>query len=244
MATCLGRGNQPDFHYNSRMSEFFALVPAAGSGSRMGSGLPKQYLPLAGQPMIYHALTTLCASADISIVFVVLAPDDAYWHRYDWSHFGDKLQPLFCGGALRAESVLNGLMAAELEPDSWVLVHDSARPCLSHSQLGRLIAEVRDDDVGGILAIPVADTLKRATAGERIELTENRAGLWQAQTPQMFRAGLLVQALQTTRDVTDEASAVEALGLQPKLVESETTNFKVTYPQDIRLAELLLAQGK
>ena len=226
------------------MPEFFALVPAAGSGSRMGNGLPKQYLPLAGQPMIYHALATLCACADINTVFVVLAPDDAHWRRYDWSYFGDRLQPLFCGGALRAESVLNGLMAAEMEPDNWVLVHDAARPCLSQSQLQRLIAEVRDDDVGGILAIPVADTLKRATVEERIELTENRSGLWRAQTPQMFRAGLLVQALQATQNVTDEASAVEALGLQPKLVESEATNFKVTYPQDMRLAELLLAQGK
>lgn len=226
------------------MPEFYALVPAAGSGSRMGTGLPKQYLPLAGRPMIYHALATLCACADIRTVFVVLAPGDTHWHAYGWTQFGDKLQPLFCGGASRSESVCNGLMAAELEPDSWVLVHDAARPCLSQSQLQRLIAEVRDDDVGGILAIPVADTLKRANAGQRIGLTENRAGLWQAQTPQMFRAGLLLQALQTTRDVTDDASAVEALGLQPKLVESETTNFKVTYPQDIQLAELLLAQRK
>lgn len=226
------------------MSEFFALVPAAGSGSRMGSGLPKQYLALAGQPMIYHALKTLCASDDISIVFVVLAPDDEQWHRYDWSCFGDKLQPLFCGGALRAESVLNGLMAAELEPDSWVLVHDAARPCLSQTQLARLISELRDDEVGGILAMPVADTLKRAAAGQRIARTENREGLWQAQTPQMFRTGLLLHALQGARNVTDEASAVEAMGLHPKLVESESTNFKVTYPQDIRLAELLLSQGK
>ena len=226
------------------MSEFFALVPAAGSGSRMGSGLPKQYLALAGQPMIYHALATLCANADISIVFVVLAPDDEQWHRYDWSRFGDKLQPLFCGGAVRAESVLNGLMAAELEPDSWVLVHDAARPCLSQAQLARLISELRDDEVGGILAMPVADTLKRAAAGQRIARTENRDGLWQAQTPQMFRTGLLLQALQGARNVTDEAAAVEALGLHPKLVESESSNFKVTYPQDIRLAELLLAQGK
>lgn len=210
----------------------------------MGSGLPKQYLPLAGQPMIYHALATLCASSDIGTVFVVLAPDDEHWHRYDWSKFGDKLQPLFCGGALRAESVLNGLMAAELEPDSWVLVHDAARPCLSQMQLARLIGELRDDEVGGILAMPVADTLKRAAAGQRIACTENREGLWQAQTPQMFRTGLLVQALQSARNVTDEASAVEALGLHPKLVASESSNFKVTYPQDIRLAELLLSQGK
>mgnify|MGYP003385483728 FL=1 len=226
------------------MSEIFALVPAAGCGSRMGSELPKQYLPLAGLPMIYHALATLCASPDVSIVFVVLAPDDEHWHSYDWSIFGDKLQPLFCGGATRAESVLNGLMAAELELDDWLLVHDAARPCLSHKQLACLIEALRDDEVGGILAVPVADTLKRADAECRIVHTENREGVWQAQTPQMFRAGLLLQALRTAPNVTDDASAVEALGFYPKLVTSSSSNFKVTYPQDIELAELLLTRKK
>jgi len=226
------------------MSEIFALVPAAGCGSRMGSELPKQYLPMAGQPMIYHALATLCASPDVSNVFVVLAPDDVYWHCYDWSLFGEKLQPLFCGGATRAESVLNGLMAAELELDDWLLVHDAARPCLSHKQLARLIEALRDDEVGGILAVPVTDTLKRADAECRIVHTENREGVWQAQTPQMFRTGLLLQALRTAPNVTDDASAVEALGFHPKLVTSSYSNFKVTYPQDIELAELLLAQRK
>lgn len=225
------------------MPEFHALVPAAGSGSRMGSTLPKQYLDLAGKPMIYHALTTLCASPDIRTVFVVLAPDDGVFRSFDWSHCGDKLAPLYCGGATRAESVANGLAASELEPDDWVLVHDAARPCLTQAHVAKLIAELRDDEVGGILAVPVADTLKRADAARRILHTEDRAGLWQAQTPQMFRAGLLMHALQTAPNVTDEASAVEALGLHPKLVESETTNFKVTYPQDIRLAELLLREG-
>jgi len=222
------------------MSEYYALVPAAGFGSRMGSELPKQYLPLAGQPMIYHALATLCACADIATVFVVLTPDDTQFHQYDWSAFGDKLQPLYCGGATRAESVSNGLLVSELESDDWVLVHDAARPCLRQRQLAHLIAELRDDEVGGILAVPVADTLKRADGSQRVAHTENRDGLWQAQTPQMFRAGLLAQALLTAPKVTDEASAVEALGLHPKLVASETTNFKVTYPQDFKLAELLL----
>ena len=226
------------------MSEFYALVPAAGFGSRMGSDLPKQYMPLAGQPMIYHGLATLCANPEIKLVFVVLAPEDTHWSDFDWTYFGDKLQPLFCGGATRAESVLNGLLVAEVEPDDWVLVHDAARPCLSAAQLARLIAEVRDDKVGGLLAVPVADTLKRAKveidADPRVAHTENRAGLWQAQTPQMFRAGLLVQALQTTPNVTDDASAIEALGYAPKLVCSESSNFKVTYPQDIQLAEWLL----
>jgi 2-C-methyl-D-erythritol 4-phosphate cytidylyltransferase len=226
------------------MSEFHALVPAAGSGSRMGHELPKQYLDLAGRPMIWHALTTLCACPQISTVFVVLAPGDEYFARYDWSHCGAKLEPLYCGGATRAESVANGLLASELEPDDWVLVHDAARPCLSRHLLARMIAELRDDPVGGILAVPVADTLKRADARQRIAHTEPREGLWQAQTPQMFRAGLLAEALARCSSVTDEASAIEALGLQPKLVGSDTSNFKVTYPQDIELAELLLQKRK
>ena len=226
------------------MSEFHALVPAAGFGARMGHELPKQYLPLAGKPMIFHALDTLCACTEIATVFVVLAPDDTQFHTYDWSCFGDKLQPLYCGGATRAESVANGLLASELEPDDWVLVHDAARPCLTQAHLSKLIAELCDDEVGGILAVPVADTLKRADEEGRIARTEERAGLWQAQTPQMFRAGLLAQALQQCNHVTDEASAVEALGLRPKLVLSESSNFKVTYPQDLLLAELLLQQER
>jgi 2-C-methyl-D-erythritol 4-phosphate cytidylyltransferase len=224
------------------MSEFHALVPAAGFGARMGGELPKQYLPLAGQPMIWHALNTLCGNQQISTVFVVLAPDDTLFHNYDWSHCGDKLQTLYCGGETRADTVTNGLLASELEPDDWVLVHDAARPCLTQAHLDRMIAELRDDEVGGILAVPVADTLKRADAQQRIACTEPRAGLWQAQTPQMFRAGLLGQALRQCRNVTDEASAIEALGLHPKLVAGDSSNFKVTYPQDIKMAELILKE--
>jgi 2-C-methyl-D-erythritol 4-phosphate cytidylyltransferase len=226
------------------MSEFHALVPAAGFGSRMGSELPKQYLELAGRPMIYHALTTLCASPHLSTVFVVLAPEDNLFKTYDWSHCAGKLEPLYCGGMTRAESVANGLLASELEVDEWVLVHDAARPCLTQAHLEKLIAELRDDAVGGILAVPAADTLKRADAEQRIVRTESRENLWQAQTPQMFRVGLLAQALHECKNVTDEASAIEALGLHPKLVAGDSTNFKVTYPQDIRLAELLLRQGR
>ena len=226
------------------MSDFHALVPAAGFGARMGNESPKQYLSLAGQPMIFHALATLCACAEISTVFVVLSPEDTQFQQYDFSRFGEKLQPLYCGGATRAESVLNGLLAAELEPDDWVLVHDAARPCLTQDHLHKLINELRDDAVGGLLAVPVADTLKRADAAGRVLRTESREQLWQAQTPQMFRAGLLAHALQQCKNVTDDASAIEALGYQPKLVECEPTNFKVTYPPDLLLAELLLNQQR
>jgi len=224
------------------MTEFHALVPAAGFGARMGHGIPKQYLPLAGQPMIFHAINTLCSCNEIATVFVVLSPDDSLFHEFDWAPFGDKLQTLYCGGHTRADTVLNGLLASEIEPDDWVLVHDAARPCLTQAHLDKLIAELRDDAVGGILAVPVADTLKRADAQGRIAHTEERGGLWQAQTPQMFRVGLLAQALQHCSAVTDEASAIEALGLHPRLVAGDSSNFKVTYPQDIRLAELLLKE--
>ncbi len=225
------------------MTEFHALVPAAGLGARMDNTLPKQYLPLVGRPMLAHALHTLCASPDISTVFVVLAPEDKLFQTFDWSRCGDKLQPLFCGGELRGDTVLNGLLASELEPDDWVLVHDAARPCLTQLLLAKLIAELRDDEVGGILAVPVADTLKRADDHERILRTESREQLWQAQTPQMFRAGILARALQQAKRFTDEASAVETLGLHPKLVLGESGNFKVTYPQDMLLAELLLTRA-
>ena len=169
------------------MAEFHALVPAAGFGARMGSKLPKQYLPLAGKPMISHTLNTLCSCSEINTVFVVLSPDDSLFNNYDWSAFGDKLQPLYCGGAMRSVTVLNGLLASEVEPDDWVLVHDAARPCLTQAHLTKLIAELRDDAVGGLLAVPVADTLKRADGEGRIQCTESRENLWQAQTPQMFR---------------------------------------------------------
>ena len=143
---------------------------------------------------------------------------------------------------MRADTVLNGLIASELEPDDWVLVHDAARPCLTRAHLQKLIDELRDDPVGGILAVKVADTLKRSDGALRVLRTEERAGLWYAQTPQMFRLELLTLALQQCKSVTDEASAVEAMGLFPKLVEGDASNFKVTYPADLRLAELLLRE--
>ena len=133
------------------------------------------------------------------------------------------------------------MVAAE---DDWVLVHDAARPCLSREMLGGLLSELADDPVGGILAVPVADTVKRADAEQRVAATEPRDGLWQAQTPQMFRYGLLGDALQKCRDVTDEAGAVEALGLKPKLVRGDATNLKVTYPADLALAAMILRARK
>ncbi|MBF1166343.1 MAG: 2-C-methyl-D-erythritol 4-phosphate cytidylyltransferase [Dechloromonas agitata] len=228
------------------MPRHFAIVPAAGSGSRFGAEKPKQYLDLLGRPLIFHTLKALTACPDIERVWVVLAPDDPWWPRTDWSELGAKLETVRCGGATRAESVSNGLQAAAMvaADDDWVLVHDAARPCLSPALLDALFADLANDPVGGILAVPVADTLKRADAEQRVAATEPRDGLWQAQTPQMFRYGLLCDALQKCRDVTDEAGAVEALGLRPKLVRGDATNLKVTYPADLPLAAMILRARK
>jgi 2-C-methyl-D-erythritol 4-phosphate cytidylyltransferase len=228
------------------MSRNFALVPAAGSGTRMGDDLPKQYHLLAGRPMLRHALEVLCASPLIQRVFVVLAERDDIWERFDWSELGVKLSVLRCGGPTRAGSVLNGLLAlsAFAKPDDWVLVHDAARPCLSSAQLDRLIEQVGHDEVGGILAVPVADTLKQSGQDGRIDATVPREPLWQAQTPQMFRYGLLREALEQSGVVTDESGALEALGYRPLLVSADASNLKVTYPADLALAEIILLDRK
>jgi 2-C-methyl-D-erythritol 4-phosphate cytidylyltransferase len=225
---------------------YYALVPAAGAGLRMESTQPKQYLSLLGQPLIWHALRALCAAPAIQAVFVVLAAEDADWPTATMAALGPKLQVLRCGGAARADSVRNGLraMADRLGDiaDDWVLVHDAARPCLSEALIDELLRELANDAVGGLLATPVADTLKRADDALRSVATVPRAGLWQAQTPQMFRHGVLLNALSAAgaQTVTDEASAIEAFGLMPRLVASDASNLKVTYPGDLRLAEAIL----
>ncbi len=228
------------------MPRYFAIVPAAGSGSRFGAEKPKQYLSLLGRPLIHHTLAALVACPEIERVWVVLSPDDAEWSRHDWSDLGAKLETVRCGGATRADSVGNGLRAAAMvaADDDWVLVHDAARPCLSADMLAALLRELADDPVGGILAVPVADTLKRADADQRVAATEPRDGLWQAQTPQMFRYGRLAEALENCRAVTDEAGAIEAMGLKPKLVKGDSTNLKVTFPADLALAAMILRGRK
>jgi 2-C-methyl-D-erythritol 4-phosphate cytidylyltransferase len=228
------------------MPRHYAIVPAAGSGSRFGSEKPKQYLDLLGRPLIYHTLAALTACPDIERVWVVLAPDDPWWPQYDWSGLGAKLETVRCGGATRAESVTNGLQAAAMvaTDDDWILVHDAARPCLSAAMLDSLISELADDPVGGILAVPVADTVKRADAEQRVAATEPRDGLWQAQTPQMFRYGQLQKSLKNEISVTDEAGAIEAAGLKPKLVRGDSTNLKVTWPADLALAAMILRARK
>ena len=178
-------------------------------------------------------------------VFVVLAPMDSHFRGIDWADQGPRVEPLYCGGASRRDSVLNGLVAIStaVEPDDWVLVHDAARPCLGKAELERLLRSGEDaGSAGGILAVPVADTLKRGDAEAQILGTEPRDGLWHAQTPQMFRHALLMRALLQAPDVTDEAGAVERLGLRPKLVLGSPMNIKVTVREDLELAELILAR--
>jgi 2-C-methyl-D-erythritol 4-phosphate cytidylyltransferase len=230
------------------MPKIFALVPAAGQGTRMGESLPKQYLPLAGRPMMFHSLAVLAAVARIDHVIAILSPLDRHWGAHDWSAFPDKIEAMFAGGATRGESVANALalLEARARADDWVLVHDAARPCIHARLVEQFLDEVGDDPVGGLLAIAVADTFKRVEEGSlRVAATVPREGLWRAQTPQMFRYGVLRRGLGARADATDEAQAVESLGQMPRIVQGENANLKVTVAEDIPLAEMILArQGR
>jgi 2-C-methyl-D-erythritol 4-phosphate cytidylyltransferase len=227
------------------------IVPCAGSGSRSGLGQPKQYQSIAGCPLLEHTLQALLAVPGIEGILLVTAPDDAYSPGAAFA----RVQVARCGGATRAQTVLNGLAGlAELGagPEDWVLVHDAARCLVRPFEVEALIQACRQDAVGGLLATPVVDTLKEAqrpsgqsgagsTQTERVAGTLARADKWLAQTPQMFRHGLLARALaHAGGTATDEASAIEALGLHPILVPCSAQNIKVTYPQDFELAEAIL----
>lgn len=189
-----------------------------------------------GMPLIHHTLKLFCHHPKVATVYVLLAPDDAQDYPFP------NCRILNCGGATRAETVLNALQQIECDEDDWVLVHDAVRPCINKELLDRLFAELEYDAVGGLLAVPVADTLKRSNSGQRVVSTESRTDLWLAQTPQMFRFGLLKRALEKlgTALPTDEAQAIEYLGHSPKLVMGDSRNLKVTYPRDLALAELIL----
>lgn len=222
---------------------FFALVPAAGVGERSGAGQPKQYVAIAGRPMLAHTLAALAAVPRLAQTLVVLSPAD---DRFEAALPGCAAWVARVGGASRAESVLGGL--AELRcrgavDDDWVLVHDAARCLLQPAWVEALIDACQHDAVGGLLAQPVADTLKAGDADGRVTATVDRRDKWAAQTPQMFRLGLIERALTAMgAAATDEASAVEALGLAPRLVRASMANFKVTWPEDFALAERWLYQ--
>lgn len=224
----------------------WAVVPAAGRGRRFGAERPKQYLQVAGRTLLEHSLRAVLAHDDVDGVVVAIAPDDAEWPG--WRDIGGKPVITCVGGAERADSVLAALHAlpATVSDDQWVLVHDAARPCLRARDLARLIAVGQADPVGALLAAPVRDTLKRADHLGHSQATEPREWLWRALTPQLFRRGGLTRALDAALRaglvVTDEAMAMERLGLRPCLVEGSEDNIKVTTPADLALAGFILSQ--
>ena len=225
--------------------KYTVLIPAAGSGSRFGGERPKQYALLAGKPVLQHTLDALAANARIGRIAVVLSPQDRDFDGL--IRPGAQTMAYRVGGASRAETVANGLnalLADGLDENEVLLVHDAARCCLPQSALNRLLDAAGHPD-GAILAVPVADTLKRADNGGAVAATVCRDGLWQAQTPQLFQAALLRRALAAAHlsQVTDEASAVEMLGRRPLLVEGDSRNLKLTRPADAALAAWLLAQN-
>ncbi len=226
---------------------YWAVIPAAGSGRRMGSSTPKQYLELAGKTVIEHTLQSLESHPAIHGIVVAVSQGDPHWERIR-NQVCQKLLLETNGGKERYNSVLNALerLASYADPNDWVLVHDAARPCLRHEDIDRLLDKLSSHPVGGLLGIPVADTVKRVDTDTNITETIDRSGLWRALTPQMFRLNDLIRALRLAisqnRPVTDEASAIEWLGLIPQLVEGHADNIKITHPQDLSLAELYLAE--
>ena len=226
-------------------TDLWAVIPAAGRGTRFGGDVPKQYLEVAGRPLIAHALQALLAHPRVAGAMVALSSDDARWPG--WTQWNGKPVMRCVGGGERADSVLAALHAlpAQVDDNTLVLVHDAARPNLRGTDLERLIVVAEAAEHGAILAAPVRDTLKRAGQGDRIAATESREGLWRAFTPQAFRRGALIAALEQARIdgvvVTDEAMAMERTGARPALVEGREDNLKVTTAADLALAEYLLS---
>jgi 2-C-methyl-D-erythritol 4-phosphate cytidylyltransferase len=237
-----------DSSANSR-PRYWVIIPAAGIGSRMQADRPKQYLPMAGKTVLEHTLDCFIDYPQITATYIAIANDDKFWPTLGLQG----REGLFTvkGGQERCHSVFNALlhMLPDADENDWVLVHDAARPCLRRDDIDYLIETLADDPVGGLLAMPVRDTIKRAGIGGRVESTVDREQLWHALTPQMFRIGELFQAikqaLEQNKLITDEASAIEMAGHQPRLVEGHSDNLKITRPEDLSLAEFfLLLQGR
>ncbi len=220
------------------------VVPAAGSGSRMQSAIPKQYLSLGNKTVLDQTLSRLLSVADVAGIVLALNADDQYFSQSVFASHPEIHRVV--GGQERSDSVLAALefLEKKITKDDWVLVHDAARPCVSMESINELIQSLKDEPVGGILAIPVADTLKRVNERHEIVQTLGRASLWQAQTPQMFRYGVLLESLKKARanqhTVTDEASAIELAGLSAKIFTGRTDNIKITRPTDLDLAGFIL----
>lgn len=225
----------------------YAIVPAAGVGSRMKAGLPKQYLQLLGKTILEHTVEKLLAHSSIEKVIVAVSNTDPYYPQLAIADNPDVIR--VDGGDERADSVLSGLQhLSQLAPQSWVLVHDAARPCVCSDDISKLIEEVHASGKGGILAAPVRDTMKRAGATDCIESTVDRSNLWHALTPQMFAVAPLKKALTEAKQqgvlITDEASAMEWLGEKPILVSGKMDNLKITQPEDLALAEFYLRRER
>lgn len=227
------------------MSDYVVVVPAAGKGHRMGSAVPKQYLTIQGKSILIHTLEKLLSYPYFSQVILVLHPEDSYWSSLKFYH--PKLQVYKVGGQERIHSVYNGLFVLKprLQVQDWVLVHDAVRPCLQHVDLDRLILHLSHHPIGGLLGVPVDNTLKQVDAQQCVVTTVTRQLLWQALTPQMFRYGLLCRALQQAlahhKPVTDEASAIEWLGMSPQMVLGRADNIKVTCAEDVERVACYLA---
>ena len=222
--------------------KLWAVVPAAGVGKRMQADRPKQYLPLAGKTVLEQTLTRLLEADVFSAVVVAISKEDPYWPELEISMHERVITAT--GGKERADSVLSALksLRENASDNDWVLVHDAARPCLTSSDVHLLIDKLKDDDIGGILALSSHDTLKNVDGLNIIE-TIDRSAIWRALTPQMFRYGMLKQALEEAEGnpaVTDEASALEMQGLQPKIVEGRPDNIKITRPEDLALAQFYM----
>ena len=235
------------------MQRLIGLIPAAGGGRRFGTGMPKQYALLDGVPLLLRSMERLRECLPLDWLAVAIAIDDAHYEHLIGPREG--VEVMRCGGLTRAATVRNGLerLQGRCGDNDWVLVHDAARPCVPKAALMRLVGSVWDDDVGGLLAVPLADTLKRADTpsglasdSPRVVATEDRSALWRAQTPQMFRFCVLRRALaqEGALECTDESQAVEWLGHRPRLVPGSPSNLKITYPEDIaHAAAILAAQG-
>ena len=224
----------------------WVIMPAAGAGLRMGQNTPKQYLKLLGKTVLEYSVDFFCNYQEIKGVVVVLSDGDPYWPETGLANH--KKINVTQGGVERCHSVQNGLhyLRTIANPDDWVLVHDAARPCIQKSDIDKLITSLKDNPIGGILAFPVKDTMKRGDQHGNVIDTVNRQGLWHALTPQMFRFSLLDSAIDNALSqniiVTDEAQAIELYGKQPILVEGSVKNIKITNPGDLKIAELYISE--
>ena len=221
----------------------WAVIPAAGVGKRYSSDIPKQYLPLSGTPVLLHSINKLVKLDEIEEILVALNPEDTFWKKLNFSH--PKVKAIH-GGLQRCNSVNSALeeLSGRAKKGDWVLVHDAVRPCISDSDLKKITSIVNDEEVGGLLAFPILDTIKEVGENLEVQKTIPRENLWSAMTPQIFRYEVLKQALDAAimagESVTDEASAIEAIGLTPRIIQGEKTNIKITHPSDMVLADSII----